>query len=64
MENEVDDSPIPNRVVEFHEAFGYDSNRRNNFHILDNDHYLYGGGVNYFILKVVSEGDDNNDDDD
>lgn len=39
--------------MDFHESFGYDSNRRNNVHILDMDHIIYSGGVNYFIVNII-----------
>ncbi|KRX11116.1 WD40-repeat-containing domain [Pseudocohnilembus persalinus] len=56
IETQLEDSPITSSVFDFHQSFGYESNKRYNIEILDNDHMIFAGGVNYFIVNI-NDGD-------
>jgi len=44
--------PINKKCLEFFDCFGYDSNKKFNVYLLDDDHIIYSMGVTYQILDI------------
>ena len=50
-----DDSPIPECVVDMDGFFGYDSFKRYNPKILDQDNIIYSSGISYTIFNHTTK---------
>ncbi|EAS07768.2 WD repeat protein (macronuclear) [Tetrahymena thermophila SB210] len=54
VETQIADSEISKNAAQFYECFGFDTAKKYNVSMLDNDNLIYSAGITYQIFNIVT----------